>query len=265
MEKIDKNIGEVLGDVGCRFRSNIEAHIKDYELQKEGDNIEWLMEPLDLISYSSDLVLDAFRKGDRLGWVYGLYFHYKNASAIYAPFDAPYEKYNGEISIFDLDNDELDSKLKPYDKTMIVKGLANFFISSAVPEIWDDLTVLFTELGIWQAVLLYKAYTFLPKGWHGNYSSHWYVFSQDDMQRIFDKYSSYKSVDHDKLESYLGRDDILPSVNIDGDKAKVSYCYWTKWGGLCSATLDVEKRNDSVLFGEQKRQVLVKYDCGIRF
>lgn len=262
MEKIDKNMGEILGEIGCRFRSNIENHIKDYKLQKEEDNVEWLLEPLDLISHPSDLVLDAFRTGDFMGWVYQLYFHHRDASAIYVPFDPPYEKFNGKISLFDLDDDELDSKLKPYDKTMIVKSMANYIVSSAVPEIWDDLNVPFTEMGIWQALLLYRTLTFMPKGWHGNYLNHWYIFSQDDMQRIVDKYSSYKSVDHEKLESYLGRDDILPSVNIDGDKAVVSYCIWTRWGGLCRLTVPVERLNQSVIFGKGERQTLVKYDCG---
>lgn len=263
MEKIDKNMGEILGEIGCRFRSNIETHIKDNKLQKEEGNVEWLLEPLDLISHSNDLVLDAFRKGDHLGWLYELYFHYRDASAIYVPFDPPYEKFNGKISLFDLDNNELDSNLKPYDKTMIVKGMANYYVISAVPKIWDDLSVPFTEMGIWQVMLLRNAYTFLPKGWHGNYSNCWYVFAQDDMQGIFDQYSLYKSVDHEKLESYLGRDDILPSVNIDGDKAVVTYCIWTRWGGLCRLTVPVERHNQSVKFGKWERQTLVKYDCGI--
>ena len=265
MGQIDNDMGLILGKIGCRFRSNIESHIKDYELQKEEGNVEWLLEPLDSISHPSNLVLDAFRKGDFWGWLYELYVHYYNASAIYTPFDPPYEKFNGKISLFDLDNDELGSNLKPYDKTMIVKGLANHFVSSAVPEIWDDLSVPFNEMGIWQALLLSKAYTFLPKGWHGNYNNCWYVFSLNDMQRIFDRYSSYKSVDHKKLGSYLGRDDMLPSFKMDGDKAVVSYCYWNNWSGFCRARVPVERCGQSVTIGEHTRDVLVAYDCGIRY
>ena len=66
MEMIDSNIGATLGEIGCRFRSNIENHIKDYELQK-GDDVEWLLEPLDAISHSPDIVLDAFQIGSEWG------------------------------------------------------------------------------------------------------------------------------------------------------------------------------------------------------
>ena len=266
MEQIDNNMGLILGEIGCRFRSNIENHIKDYKLQKEEDSIEWLLEPLELISHPNYLVLDAFRKGDRLGWLYELYFHYRDASAVYVPFNPPYEKFNEYIDIFDLIEEDVEvPETNPYNKTMLVKGLAKWPTIGAVPKIWDDLRVPFTEMGIWQAVLLYKAFTFLPKGWHGNYNNCWYVFSQDDMQGIVDKYSSYKSVDQEQLESYLGLVDILPSVKIDGDKAVVYYHYWNNWGGFSRLTVPVERHNQSVKFGKWERQTLVKYDCGIRF
>ena len=50
-------LNQVLGEIGCRFRSNIENHIKDYELQK-GDDVEWLLEPLNAISHSTNIVRD---------------------------------------------------------------------------------------------------------------------------------------------------------------------------------------------------------------
>ena len=49
-------IDAVLGNIGCTFRSNIENHIKDYKLQK-GDDVEWLLDTLDELSYPKDYVL----------------------------------------------------------------------------------------------------------------------------------------------------------------------------------------------------------------
>lgn len=267
MEQIDNNMGLILGEIGCRYRSNIENHIKDYKLQKVEDNVEWLLEPLDQISHPSDLVLDAFRKGDRLGWLYELYFHYRDASAIYVPFDPPYEKYNEYIDIFDLIDEDVEvPQANPYNKTMLIKGLANWPTIESVPKIWDDVTVPFTEMGIWQALLLGEAYTFLPKGWHGNYYNCLYVFSQDDMQGIISsRKRSWNDFNHEKLASYLGSQDMLPSVKIDGDKAVVSYHYWNNWGGFSRLTVPVERHNQSVKFGKGEKQTLVKYDCGIRF
>ncbi|MBR5169874.1 MAG: hypothetical protein IKW85_04840 [Muribaculaceae bacterium] len=264
MEKIDKNMGEILGEIGCRFRGIIESHIKDYRLQK-GNDVEWLLEPLDLISHPSDLALDTFRCGFGRDWAYELYFHYTNAKSFYQPYnlapDSPILAIINDGSIIVYDDIDMPES-NPYDKSMLIQDKLDIWSGHAIPSVWDDVMVPFTELGIWQAQLLHRALTFMPKGWHGNYLNHWYVFSQDDMQRIFDKYSSYKSVDHEMLESYLGRDDILPSVNIDGDKAVVTYCIWTRWGGLCRLTVPVERHNQSVIFGESERQTLVKYHCG---
>ena len=263
MLKEDDNIGAALGEIGCRFKSTIEDHIKDYRLLNE-DDIEWLLEPLDAISHSADIVLGAFRKGDHLGWLYELYFHQHDASAIYVPFGPPYEKYNGEVSLFELDDEGVPDP-KPYNKTMLVRGLANWLTIEAVPKIWNDLTIRFTEEGVWQALLLHQAFTFMPKGWHGHYNDAKYIFSQDDLQRIISKYSSHKRIDQEKLASCRERNDIMPSVAIDGDKAEISYCTWNNWSGFCRFSVHMEKHNLSVKFGERDRETLVEYDCGIRF
>ena len=76
---------------------------------------------------------------------------------------------------------------------------------------------------------------------------------------------SWYDFDHEKLASYLGSQDIMPSVKIDGDKAVVTYYFWTAWGGLCKFRVPVEKDNESIIFGNRERQTLVKYDCGIRY
>lgn len=298
METIEGNIGAILGEIGCRFRGNIKNHIKDYDLLEE-DNIEWLLEPLDLIKHPDNLVLDAFKKGDSCGWLYELYFHERGTTAVYVPYDHPIEwppkftKLEGNtIRFLEADEIERPPKPKPYDKSMLVKGLANWPVLEVVPKIWDDLSVPFTELGIWQAFLLCEAYTFMPKGWHGNYYNNTYVFSQNDMQKIIDdkksrydytdeeieklnaywkfldmntNFDQYKKSNYDRLVSYLGRDDIMPSVKINGDKAEVSYCYWNDWEGFCRRTIPVERRGQSVAIGKPEREVLVEYDCGIRF
>ena len=76
-------------------------------------------------------------------------------------------------------------------------------------------------------------------------------------------FDQYKKSNYDKLVSYLEREDILPSVEISGDKAIVSYYYWSEWSGFCRATVPVERCGQSVTIGEQTNEVLVAYDCGI--
>ena len=184
-EAPNNNKVALLGEIGCRFRSNIENHIKDYELQK-GDDVEWLLEPLDEISHSPDIVLDAFQIGSKWESFYKLYFHNSNTTRVYVPYDDhPFDRPNGfrkegnTISILEPDEIEERPKPNPYSKTMLIKGSPEENLMSDVPDIWEDLVVPFTEIGVWQAVLLNETLTMFPKGWHANYMNKIFIFSKE--------------------------------------------------------------------------------------
>ena len=301
MEQDNSVFNPVLGEIGCRFRSNIENHIKDYKLQK-GYDVEWLLEPLNAISHSADIVLDAFQIGTKWESFYQLYFHNRDASQVYVAYDHPVERPRGYRkegnTIHFLESDEIEEmpKPNPYSKTMLIKGTPEENLMSDVPDIWEDLIVPFTETGIWQAVLLNETIALFPKGWHGNYLEKTYVFSKADMQQIIDscksKYDDFSDAEFERLEAYyrslgwpesvfkirgfgfrksdyerlaafLDREDIMPSVEINGDKAVVSYCYWSEWSGFCRASVPVERRGQSASVGKAKNEVLIAYDCGI--
>jgi hypothetical protein len=296
MEKIDKNKGEVLGEIGCRFMSIIESHIKDYELQKDGD-FEWLLEPLDAISHSPDIVLDAFQYGNKKWSNSKLYFHDRDATHAYVAYDKPIIKLKGKMIgntiIFDIDESEKIPEPNPYDKTMLIKDTLNIYAVHIIPPIWDNLVIQFTEVGVWQAVLLNEIVTSFPHLWNNCLQgSKTIVFSQADMQQIIDDkksrydytdeeierlnaywrfldmtphFDQYKKSNYDKLVSYLECEDILPSVKISGDEAVVSYCYWNEWSGFCRATVPVERCGQSVTIGEHAHEVLVAYDRGISY
>lgn len=269
-------IDAVLGNIGCTFRSNIENHIKDYKLQK-GDDVEWLLDPLDELSYPKDYVLDAFISSSPWDFYYKLYFHLRNATDVYIPYNEHIDWYEcmkltkqeGNTILF-LDIDEIEElpKLKPnpFNKSMLIKGALDFCVAQTIPEIWDELIVPFTTVGIWQAVLLHKTKTFFPKGWHANYMESIYVYSMDDMLQIIKQHkrNSY-GFNHEKLATYLNRGYIMPSVEIDGNRAIASYYYWNDWSGFCKRIIPIEKQGHSIKFGEFKRETLVKYDCGIMY
>lgn len=263
------NIGAILGKIGCQFRSNIESHIIDNRLQK-GDDVEWLLELLTEISHPADIVLDAFKTSTFWEFSYHLYFHLKNAISIYIPFDKdvvwprPIRKEGNIIRFDDIDAED-KPKPKPFDKSMIIKDDLKPLASMAIPSIWDEMIVLFTELGIWQAVLLNETTALFPKGWHAYYLEKIYVFSMNDMQEIIDCPKRDKcNFDNEKLEVFKTQD-IMPSVKIDGDKAVASFYYWDEWSGFCRLSIPIERNGQLVVFGKEEREVLVKYDCGLRF
>ena len=297
MEQQDKNIGTLLGDIGCEFRRNIDAHIKDYQLQK-GNDVEWLLEPLNAIRHPADIVIDAFQYGSRWESFYQLYFHDKKATKTYVAYNKPFIKPSftrkvGNTILF-LEHEEIEDIPAPnvYNKTMIINETLDYNAAKHIPLIWKDIIVPFTEIGIWQAVLLNETKALLPKGWHGNYLNKTYIFSKEDIQLISDgckglvqEYSNRERLiaylksfgysdplkydltesDFEKLLSHLDRDDILPSVEINADKAVVCFSYWSKWGGLCRKIIPVEMAERSIIIGDTEHEVLVKYDCGIRY
>jgi hypothetical protein len=270
---------------------------------QNGDDVEWLLEPLDAISHSTNIVLDVFQIGTKCESFYKLYFHYKGASQAYVAYDHPIERPHGYIkgnTIYFPNIDEIEEwpKPNPYNKTMLIKGTPEENLMSDVPTIWEDLIVSFTETGVWQAVLLNETIALFPKGWHGNYLEKTYVFSKADMQQIIDscknKYYDFTDAEFERLEAYyrslgrlesvfkmrglgfrksdyervatfIDREDILPSVEISGDKAVASYYFWNDWSGFCQATVPVERRDQSVSIGQSNEDVLIAYDCGIRY
>lgn len=145
MVKKDDNMGAVLGDVGCRFRSIIEDHIKDYRLQK-GDDVEWLLEPLDAMTHSPDLVLDAFKYGTRWESFYQLYFHNKDAKCSYLPYNLPPDSdLLSDIKkgwVFD-DNEHEIPDPNPYDQSMIIQDELDIWSIDEIPSIWDEIIVPF--------------------------------------------------------------------------------------------------------------------------
>ena len=279
-----------LGEIGCQFRRVIEQHISNHNLLK-GDNVEWLLEPLDTISHSPDIVIDAYKFDNRLGTCYELYFHNKRASQTYVAYDRNYTEREFEIvrRINELRKERgiegvIDLNPKPFDKTMVIKDTLNANASWMIPPIWDELVVPFTEVGIWQAVLLYETRALFPTGWHANYMKKIYLFSKaGDMQKIFDRYCKVRDAnidqinadrksrgekemtksDYDWMAPFVDRDDIMPSVKVEGDKAVVYYCYWNDWSGFCRASVPVERRDKSVAIGEPDKEVLFGYTCNI--
>ena len=217
MEKIDKNMGEILGEIGCRFKGVIEDHIKDYVLQKDGD-FEWLLEPLDAISHSPDIVFDDFQYGNKKWSNSMLYFHDRDATHAYVAYDKPIIKPKGKMIgnkiIFDIDESEKIPEPNPYDKTMLIKDTLNIYAVHIIPPIWDNLVIQFTEVGAWQAVFLNEIVTSFPHLWNNCLQrSKTIVFSQADMQQIIDdKKSRYDYTDEEieKLNAYWRFLDMTP-------------------------------------------------------
>ena len=159
----------------------------------------------------------------------------------------------------------------PYEDSLLIHGRIGFGEADDVPPILSYFYVPFTEEGIMQAWLLDNITDFMPRGWHMNYSTVYYVFDTERIEKMFPVYDAEtcgsfgrRSKVRDEVLA-LDLETLLPSVKITGDKAILEYAYWNDWRGMVKSTVEVEKDGNSVKFSRSKNEVLIKYDCGIKF
>ena len=111
----------------------------------------------------------------------------------------------------------------PYDDSMYVSGLLDNKEAEQIPEIWRYLKVPFTPMGIWQAWLLKDVYSVLPNKWHGMYNSRSYIFTNEALNGLLEsKKGVLSEEDYGRLLYYRETGEVLPKVEVSGDKAVVT-------------------------------------------
>lgn len=154
-----------------------------------------------------------------------------------------------------------DTYEEEYEKRM--KDSLDFFVCYNYDEIFNvfnHVKVESSEMGAWQAYLLSVATHFLPTCGHGAYSKWTFMPSYEQLKAKIDRITFRKPQNVPVFE------DLSPSVKIEGNKATISCCYWNNWGGLVRRTEQILFINNRAYFIEDgSREVLVKYDCGVRY
>lgn len=212
--------------VGRAFLKTINKVVKD----KDGNDKRLLFDTLDKISLN-----DGFCLGAHMAEAVGM----GDESFFYV-----YEKGNDPFA----DKDNLEMKIE----RMYLKR-----------DCFSDLIVEPSAMGAWQAYLFHVAPTVMPVFWHGGYIRRYFIFSLSALRNItgpklVDYYNPINGLD-EVNEQYL-----IPSVSIDNNKASVSCCYWTDWGGLIRETVIVKFKGSRIASISGGRcKTLIKYDCGI--
>lgn len=210
-------------------------------------DLMFILPKLPLLNIRDGYELDAFQKGDSLGWIIQPYCHKEGALEYYNP-----------------------TKVDSYNDALIIRGQIDWNDAEGVPPILPYFNVPFTEEGIMQAWLLDNLANYMPKGWHSLRRKKYFVY---DTERIVSIISDKDSKTQKTLGQSNLRDELMaldlealqPSVKITGDKAVLEYAYWNNWNGLVKSVVEVEKVGNSVKFGNPKYHVLIEYDCGIKF
>jgi hypothetical protein len=129
-------------------------------------------------------------------------------------------------------------------------------------KIWDYIKVDNSPMGAWQVFLLHSAWHLLPMFWHGGYDIRTYIYSANDCHNM-----KFMREEHSyPIKKRLMAIDLSPEVVKKDNKYYVSVCYWSDWGGLKRELLEITIIENKVsdIF-EVDTEVLMPYDCGIRF
>jgi len=259
---------EDLGQKGYEYEKAFQDALDNGVLEKNS-NINWIFVTLDKLSIEDGYVLDYYEWGEEIGSRCELYVHRKNAAVEYKPDLAKREERSRRLFLSTREKEKLEpfeDYIAPYNDNMFISMMLDFKESKQIPPIWGYLTVPFTPMGIWQAFLLSKAYTLLPKNWHGNYNNINIIYDKIDILSLFDFIRNVINQNEIKsLSKYLETDELLPNVEVKEDTAVISYTFWSAWGGFKKVSVPVKKDGKTVSFGEASHETLIKYDCGLRF
>lgn len=257
-----------LARFGCEFIEFIER-LKDG--MRDGRGIvtgDMKTRIMDIFGFLTELsmkdgyVLGAFLVGEWLGARTQLYARLKNASREYRPIP-DFDCWKMEEYSMILPGDK-NPEVSPYQEDMIIsRGLA-YFMTDTIPDYERYVQVPWTEMGIWQAFLLWDYSPSLQLRWHGGYRAHTYIFSNDLLNEKV-------------VEQFADDPRLVPQVIIDGNSARVRFAYWRDWSGLVLKEFRCVRDGNGVRFFDDApswdekdkpdytREVLYKYDCGIRF
>lgn len=233
------------------------------------EHLNWLLHPLDQIRLRSGFVLDAFQVGDRLGAIYQLYVCEANSVIEYKPNLQKREERDRRKYMSAKEREKAGTfvdAIEPYDDSMYISQRLDYDEAKNIPDIWGYLAIPFTPMGIWQAFLLKEAHTLMPLMWHAGYGRREFIFSKNNIQDIVvNRVDKLSDNDYSLLLDCMQTDELFPHVTINGSKASITFCYWNDWSGLNKTTIQARQQGSSISFGEEDRENIISYNCGIRF
>ena len=254
-DKIEYSRDDIsIADICLRF----DEYMRDFDFE-EFDNLMPILSELPQIKLRQGYEFDAFRCGDKYGWILQPYVCKENPSCKWEP---QIEENTGKV-------------LTPYEDHLRIHNTHSWAEGMMVPSAIDYFEVPFTEIAIIQAWLLYNMSDYMPRGWHSNYDAKQYIFDPYVTEILFpDKMGRNDSLSAALIKSRmpvknefmkLDMESLLPSVTIENNQATIKYVYWNDWSGLVQETVIVTPNGSSVRFQKGEKTVLLRYECDITF
>lgn len=179
----------------------------------------------------------------------------------------PKSTYNQEVSKI-LTGLDFDGDLKMHFAEMRGSGDESwFYVGIDTENTYANRDTLFNHIkaapskfNAWCVYLLMTSTTKLPTFWHGGYISREFIFANSDLKQI-------RALQNCDTSVILCKTSIIPDVQLTGNEAIVTCCYWNDWKGLVKETAKITfSRNNAIeMYSVINADVLYKYDCGILF
>lgn len=133
----------------------------------------------------------------------------------------------------------------------------------AYKDIWECITLPFTEEAIWQVYLLASTYHLIGMRWHGTYEARTFIFAFGDIDHIDYRYAVAK----EQIRA-IWSPQLAPSVVLCDGYAYVIHCWFNAWKGFeqikCRVEYDLQESRVTN-FRVEETKTLVEYHCGICF
>jgi hypothetical protein len=100
--------------------------------------------------------------------------------------------------------------------------------------------------------------------WHANYDDYRIVCNSSEPGTLMDGFNGSGSPPIEDVLKEARKMNFSPVVELNEDVARVHVVVFTKWGGFIRKTLTLNMKSPHKILKEEQ-QVLVPYDCGIRF
>ena len=153
----------------------------------------------------------------------------------------------------------------------LLKNVFPFCRKSVKPlDVFQFITLPFTEEAIWQAFLLSQTYHLVGMRWHGGYEERTFIVSDKDiadLKPLFGVGKGYFSCLQEQIQQ-VWTPDLCASVSLFDNYAIVSHCWFDNWKGFSQVKWKIKydvREKRVVGIEKESEQVLVKYHCGVWF
>lgn len=240
--------------------------IEDYSVF----NASFIMDEFKHIRFEKDnLMLGIYRIGSyRLGFYSSPYVHKTKIDGEYEPklVEIPQKKsIMQKLHLVKSPKPEYRVSHKYKPNLSIDKIISENMITEIPSPIQHTVVDNWKGDGIWELFLLDNLRYILPTFGHGNYSNRQFISSVEDLDGL------PKSIRNQVGKLYIN---FLPNaIYKNGDTVEISICYFNEWEGFVQWTsryMNCSGSNYNVIANriispEDNYEVLIPYDCGIRY